>query len=54
METATRGTGRGRFVPDPYEPPVEPEVHLETASQDVPASAAQVLAELQERGVIPG
>ena len=40
-------------ITDPYEIPVEPEVHLSTASQDVDASVGQVLALLGERGVIP-
>jgi bifunctional enzyme CysN/CysC len=41
-------------ITDPYEVPVEPEVHLRTAEQDVDAGVAQVLAALKERGVIPG
>ena len=40
-------------ITDPYEIPVEPEVHLSTDSQDVDASVGQVLALLAERGVIP-
>ena len=40
-------------ITDPYEVPVEPEVHLSTASQDVDASVGQVLVLLGERGVIP-
>jgi len=41
-------------VTDPYEAPAAPEIHLDTAGQDVDANVAAVLATLRERGVIPG
>ena len=41
-------------VTDPYEAPVAPDVHMDTAGRDVEASVEQVLEVLRERGVIPG
>lgn len=50
-----RAGGISQFtgVTDPYEAPVEPEVHLDTASQDVAVGVEKILALLQERGVLP-
>ncbi|AWN46562.1 adenylyl-sulfate kinase [Methylobacterium terrae] len=39
-------------ISSPYEPPEAPELHLRTDAHDVDALAAQVLAELQRRGVV--
>jgi len=40
-------------VSDPYEPPENPELVLETESQSPEESAEQILAYLTERGLIP-
>ena len=39
-------------VADPYEPPFEPEVHLQTVGQKVEDNVAQLLAYLEDRGFI--
>jgi adenylylsulfate kinase-like enzyme len=39
-------------VSDPYEPPEEPEIHLETVGRTVDENADAVLAYLAERGLI--
>jgi adenylylsulfate kinase len=41
-------------VSDPYEAPESPEVHIQTESQSPQESAAQVIAELEARGLIGG
>jgi len=41
-------------ITDPYEVPVAPDVHLDTAGQGPETSVDQVLTALRERGVIPG
>lgn len=40
-------------VSDPYEPPEAPELHLRTDTETPAASAARVLAYLDERGWVP-
>jgi adenylylsulfate kinase len=40
-------------VSDPYEPPKAPEITLDTEQQDPEESAAQVIAYLEERELIP-
>ncbi|MEX0659900.1 MAG: adenylyl-sulfate kinase [Egibacteraceae bacterium] len=40
-------------VSDPYEPPEAPELHLRTDTETPEASAARVLAYLDERGWVP-
>ena len=40
-------------VSDPYEPPEDPELVIETESQSPEESALQILAFLEERGLIP-
>ena len=40
-------------VSDPYEPPENPELVIETESQSPEESAQQILAYLEERGFIP-
>ena len=40
-------------VSDPYEPPENPELVLETETQSPEESAQQILAYLEERGLIP-
>jgi adenylylsulfate kinase len=37
----------------PYEPPLRPELTIRTATQDVAASAAQILGYLESRGAVP-
>jgi adenylylsulfate kinase len=37
----------------PYEPPLHPEITLRTDEQDVEASVRQVVAYLEERGIVP-
>ena len=39
-------------VSDPYEPPAAPDLHLRTDSEPPAASAARVLAYLEERGLV--
>lgn len=41
-------------VSDPYEAPESPEVHIQTEAQTPQESAAQVIAELEARGLIGG
>ncbi len=41
-------------VSDPYEAPTDPEVHISTEGQTPEESAAQVIAELEARGLIGG
>lgn len=41
-------------VSDPYEAPTDPEVHIATEGQTPEESAAQVIAELEARGLIGG
>ena len=41
-------------VSAPYEPPLAPELVLETGAQDVDASAREVVEMLEERGVLEG
>ena len=38
-------------VSDPYEPPVQPDVHLRTDTEPAAASAARVLRHLEQRGL---
>jgi adenylylsulfate kinase len=40
-------------VSDPYEPPESPELVLETEAQTPEESAGQIIAYLEERGLIP-
>ena len=40
-------------VSDPYEPPVSPELIIQTEGEDPEDSAAKVLTYLEERGLIP-
>ena len=40
-------------ISSPYEEPEAPELRIDTGSQDLEASVAQVLAYLQAQGVIP-
>ena len=40
-------------VSDPYEPPENPEIVIETETQSPEESAQQILSFLEERGVIP-
>jgi adenylyl-sulfate kinase len=40
-------------ISDPYEPPVKPELVVETGSEPVEASGAKVLAYLEGRGLLP-
>jgi adenylyl-sulfate kinase len=40
-------------ISDPYEPPVRPELVVETGSEPVEASGAKVLAYLEGRGLLP-
>jgi adenylylsulfate kinase-like enzyme len=40
-------------VSDPYEPPENPELVLETEDQTPEQSAQQILAYLEDRGLIP-
>jgi len=40
-------------VSDPYEPPIRPEVTVETGSEDVGASLAKILRQLAQLGYIP-
>lgn len=40
-------------VSDPYEPPASPELHLRTDQETPAASAARVLAYVEERGWVP-
>jgi adenylylsulfate kinase len=37
----------------PYEPPLRPEITIRTDAQSVEASVAQVLADLERRGIVP-
>jgi bifunctional enzyme CysN/CysC len=41
-------------IDSPYEPPLTPELRLETAEADAPALAERVIALLRERGIISG
>ena len=41
-------------VSDPYEPPENPELVIETEQQSPEESAQQILAYLEERDLIPG
>ncbi len=40
-------------VSDPYEPPKDPELEIDTESQTPEQSAQQILDYLEERGLIP-
>ena len=40
-------------VSDPYEPPIRPEVTVETGSEDIGASLAKILRQLAQLGYIP-
>jgi adenylylsulfate kinase len=40
-------------VSDPYEPPKAPELTLDTEQQEAEESAAQVIAYLEERELVP-
>ena len=40
-------------VSDPYEPPENPELVIETEQQSAEESARQILAYLEDRGLIP-
>jgi adenylyl-sulfate kinase len=40
-------------ISDPYEPPLQPELVVETGSEPVEASGAKVLAYLEGRGLLP-
>ena len=41
-------------VSDPYEPPGEPEIRVRTDRDTIEESVAQILAELERRGLIGG
>jgi len=41
-------------VDDPYEPPLEPELVIDTASTDPAAAATVILDSLRARGIVPG
>ncbi len=41
-------------VSDPYEPPVAPEVHIDTEAETVEESVAKVIAKLEELGYVDG
>lgn len=40
-------------VDDPYEPPESPDVHLDTAGTSIEFCVEQVIAALEERGLVP-
>ena len=40
-------------VSDPYEPPLDPEITLETETQSAEESAEKIIAHLEDRGLIP-
>jgi adenylyl-sulfate kinase len=40
-------------VSDPYEPPESPEVVCDTSSEEIQASAAKIIAKLEEMGYLP-
>ena len=41
-------------IDSPYEPPLDPEIHLDTQGLSADAAAEQVVQLLRERGVIGG
>ena len=40
-------------VSDPYEPPLNPEIHLDTAKESIEESLGKIMSYLEERGYVP-
>jgi adenylylsulfate kinase len=40
-------------VSDPYEPPLNPDIHLKTDEETIEESVGKMLAWLEQRGLIP-